>query len=99
MNRTFVAAEVFLPGDFLREELESRGWTQGQFAQVIGRPVQVVNEIIRGKKRITAETAKAFAAALGSSAELWLSLENAYQLATAPEPDGGIAKRAALITR
>jgi HTH-type transcriptional regulator/antitoxin HigA len=48
-----VPAEVFMPGEYLRDELEARGWTQGDFARIIGRPVQVVNEIINGKKRIT----------------------------------------------
>ena len=55
----FVPAEVFQPGEYLRDELNARGWTQGDFAKIIGRPLQVVNEIVNGKKRITVETAKA----------------------------------------
>lgn len=86
--------EVFPPGDFIREELEARGWTQSDFARILGRPLQAVNEIINGRKRITAETAKEIAMALGTSAELWLNLENAYRLATASDPDPSIRKRA-----
>lgn len=71
------------PGDTLREELAERGLTQSQFAKMIGRPLQVVNEIINAKKAITAETAIAFERALGTSAELWLNLESGYQLAKA----------------
>jgi HTH-type transcriptional regulator/antitoxin HigA len=86
---------VFYPGDYLRDELAERGWTQSDFAKVIGRPLQVVNEIINGKKRLTAETAKAIALALGTSPEFWLNLQNQYDLYSTPEADQGIVKRAA----
>jgi HTH-type transcriptional regulator/antitoxin HigA len=95
MRKKFKAAEVFPPGDYLRDELESRGWTQGDFARVIGRPFQVVNEIINNRKRITVETAKAIALAMGTSPEFWLNLQNYYDLHTTPDPDPGIVKRAA----
>lgn len=73
-------AEVFPPGDFLREELEARGWTQKDFAAILGRAEAGVNEIISGKRRITAESAMAIAAALGTSPQVWMNLEAAYQL-------------------
>jgi HTH-type transcriptional regulator/antitoxin HigA len=72
--------EVFPPGEFLREELEERGWTQVDLAEILGRPAQLVNEIISGKRGITPETAKGLGAAFGTSAELWLNLEQAYKL-------------------
>ena len=87
----------FPPGQFIREELEARGWTQTDLARVIGRPVQLVNEIIRAKKRITAITAKELGAAFGTGPELWLNLENTWQLAQAPNPDPRIPKRAAAL--
>lgn len=68
-------AEVFPPGEFLREELDGRGWTQADFAEILGRPPRLVNEIIQGKRRITPETANRLAAALGTSPEFWLHLE------------------------
>ncbi len=73
-------AEVFPPGEFLRDELEARGWTQMEFAEIIGRPVRLVNEIIGGKKSITPTTAREIGAALGTSPILWLNLDAAYQL-------------------
>jgi HTH-type transcriptional regulator/antitoxin HigA len=97
MSKTFKPAEVFPPGEFLREELEARGWTQKDLAKVIDRPLQAVNEIVKGKKRITAETAKAIGLAFGTSAELWLNLEAAYQLSIAPDPDPAIKRRAAAL--
>jgi HTH-type transcriptional regulator / antitoxin HigA len=90
-----VPAEVFQPGEYLRDELQARGWTQGDFARIIGRPVPVVNEIINGRKRITVETAKAIGLALGTGPELWLNLETTYRLHTTADPDPAIAKRAA----
>ncbi len=88
-------AEVFPPGDFIREELEARGWTQGDLARVLGRPLQTVNLIINGRKSVTAETAKALGVAFGTGPELWMNLETAYQLDTAPEPDPAIKRRVA----
>jgi HTH-type transcriptional regulator/antitoxin HigA len=64
----------------LAEELAARGMTQSQLARQMGRPLQAVNEIVRGKKRITGETALQLAEALGTSAELWMRLEADHEL-------------------
>jgi len=88
-------AGVFPPGEFIREELEARGWTQREFADILGRPVQTVNQIIKGTKEITPETARGLAAAFGTSAELWLNLENAFRLA-ALRADPAVSKRSLL---
>jgi HTH-type transcriptional regulator/antitoxin HigA len=73
-------AETFPPGDYLRDELEERGWTQTEFAEIIGRPVTLVNDIINGKRGITPSTATELAAALGTSPMLWMNLDASYQL-------------------
>ncbi|WP_197410583.1 HigA family addiction module antitoxin [Arthrobacter sp. EPSL27] len=73
-------AEVFPAGEYLAEELEERGWTQAEFAEILGRPPQFVSEIISGKKEITRESAAQIGAALGTSAELWLKLQDSYFL-------------------
>ena len=65
----FEPAEVFPPGECLKDALENLGWTQTEFAEVIGRPTRVVNEIIAGKRSITPETARELAAGLGTSAQ------------------------------
>ena len=77
-------AQVFPPGEFVREELEARGWTQADLASVIGRPVQLVNLIVTAKKAITPRTAGELAAAFGTSPELWLNLQSAYALSQTP---------------
>ena len=80
-------AELFPPGEFLRDELDARGWTQTEFAEIIGRPTRLVNEVIAGKRGVTPETAREFSAALGTSAQFWLNIETSYQLSrVAPAP-------------
>lgn len=79
------AAEVFAPGDFLKEEIEARGWSQVELAEIVGRPAKVINEIIAGKKAITPETAIQLGEALGTGPELWMNLESRYQLSKVPE--------------
>ena len=88
--------EAFMPGEYLKDELEARAWTQTEFAEIIGRPPRVVNEIIAGKRGITPDTANELAAALGTSAQLWLNLETAYQLARARPAPAEIHSRAKL---
>ncbi len=68
------------PGDILAEELEARGLTQSRLARLMHRPLQAINEIIRGRKRITGVTALGLAEALGTSAEFWMRLEADYEL-------------------
>lgn len=71
------------PGETLRETLQERGLTQLACAELIGRSVQVVNTIIKGKKSITADTALDLEHGLGISAELWVNLQANYDLSMA----------------
>lgn len=73
-------AILYPPGERLLEEIESRGWTQQDFAKIVGRPPQVISEIVSGKKGITPQTALEFGKAFGMSAEFWNRLEADYQL-------------------
>ena len=71
------------PGEFLREHLEETGMSQAELARRLGRPRQAVNEIIRGKKAITAETALQLERVLSTPAHIWLGLELEYRLVLA----------------
>ena len=71
------------PGEVLAEELEARGMTQRELAARLGRPAQAVNEIIKGKKAITAETALELEKALGIGAHFWANLEADYRITLA----------------
>src|SRR6266508_7021001 len=93
-------AEVFPPGEILKEELEARGWTQMDLAEIIGRHPNTVNEIVAGKRGISPETARALAAALGTSPELWMNLDAIYQLSRVRNgDDDAIARRAKLYAK
>lgn len=72
-------------GRLLADELDARDWSQSDFAAILGRPTQFVSEIINGKKEITRESAAQVAAALGTSAELWLNLQDQFLLAKQAE--------------
>ena len=94
-NRT--PAEVFAPGEFIREELEARGWTQGDLAQIMGRPLRLVNELIAGKKQITPDTARGLAKAFGDDDALyWMNLDSAYRLSQTKPVDESVGRRAKL---
>ncbi len=71
------------PGSLLGEELDVRGMSQRELARRMGRPYQVVNEIVRGRKAITAETALQLEAALEIKAHIWLGLQTDYELVIA----------------
>ena len=94
-----IPAEVFPPGEYLAEELEARGWSQTELAEILGRPPRLVNEIIAGKRAITPETAKGLSAAFGTSPEFWMNLETAYQLSKARIEEREVRERANLYTR
>jgi addiction module HigA family antidote len=70
------------PGEVLQKEyLEPLGLTQVKLAEHIGVPVQRVNEIIRGKRGITPETAWLFAQAFGTTPQFWVNLQTNHDLA------------------
>jgi HTH-type transcriptional regulator / antitoxin HigA len=92
-------AEVFPPGDFIKEELEARGWTQSKLAEVLGRPFQTVNAVVNGHKAITPRLARELEAALGASAEFWLNLQTAYDLYNVEDVDPEISVRASALDR
>ncbi len=71
----------FHPGEILLEEfLVPAGTTQTAFAQRIGWTTTRLNELIKGKRGITADAALDLAEALGTSPKLWMNLQATYDL-------------------
>lgn len=93
-------AEVFPPGEFIKDELDERGWSQLDLAEILGRDAILVNQLIKGKRSITPETAKGLGDAFGTGAQFWMNLESAYQLHKVTSGSGGgdntVARRAKL---
>ena len=69
------------PGFTIREMLEDLGMSQKDLAIRMGRPPQAINEILQGKKTITAETAAQLEVVLGMTQKYWLNREANYQAA------------------
>src|SRR3989304_2309061 len=80
-------ARVVSPGQVIAKELEARGWTQRDLAVIMGRPYQAINEIIKGSKQITPDTARELAKAFGTSMDFWMNLEANYRLFLAAQED------------
>lgn len=79
------------PGTILlREFLEPMGLTQKSLAAHIGISIQRVNEVVRGKRGVTPETAWLLSEALNTTPEFWLNLQSAHDL-SASRPDEHVA--------
>lgn len=90
-------AEVFSPGEFIKDEIEARGWSQIELAEVLGRPGRLVSELIAGKRAITPETAKGLGEAFGTGAQFWMNMESSYQLSKVKgDSSNAVSRRAKL---
>lgn len=73
--------EPIHPGEILQlEYIEPLGITQHRVAVAVGVPPRRINEIVHGKRRITADTALRLARYFGTSERFWLNLQSRYEL-------------------
>ena len=80
------------PGEILQEQfLEPLGLTQVALAEHLGVPVQRINEIVRGKRGVTSQTAWLLAQALDTTPEFWINLQTNHDLAR-NRPDKAIPR-------
>ena len=68
------------PGEHLTEILDELGISQYRLAKTIGVSPRRINEIVHGRRSITADTALRMRQALGMTPEFWLNLQNFYDL-------------------
>jgi len=69
------------PGEVLQEEfLKPLGLSQNKVAVAIGVPPRRINEIVLGKRGITADTALRLGAFFSMDAEFWMNLQKSYEL-------------------
>ena len=78
------------PGEILREEfLEPMGISQYRLAKDISVPPRRINEIVHGKRSITADTALRLGRFFGISPQFWLNIQTRYDLETTEDLLGG----------
>ena len=77
------------PGEFVRELLDDLGVSQSELARRIHVPFQRVNDVVNGRRAVTASTALRLAKFFGNSAEFWMNAQLACDLfeATRSEKD------------
>ncbi|MFT4197498.1 MAG: HigA family addiction module antitoxin [Pseudoxanthomonas sp.] len=82
------------PGEILFAEfLEPLGISQNALARAAGVPPRRINEIVLGKRSITADTAVRLAATLGTSERFWLGLQADYDLEQARRAIGAAVRK------
>jgi len=82
---SFISDLAIPPGEYLGEVLQDVGVSQAELARRMGRPYQAINEIVRGEKAITSDTALQLEHVLGVSAQFWRQLEAEYRLILAQQ--------------
>lgn len=82
------------PGEFLREELESRGLSQTLLAKEMGMSLSLLNELINGKRDFTIEYSLMIEAALGIDADFWMNQQMLYNKVRASHDQGFMTKLA-----
>lgn len=81
----FISDIAIPPGEYLEEVLEDAKISQAELARRMGRPYQAINEIVKGEKAITPETALQLEQVLGISAQFWSNLEAEFRLILAKQ--------------
>ena len=71
------------PGTHLAEILDELGIAQRRLARAVGVPPRRINEIVHGRRAITADTALRLGKALGMTPDFWLNLQRMYDLEVA----------------
>lgn len=84
------------PGEFIKEELEARGWSQRDLAFVLGQTEQQLNPLLSGKRAISADMARLLGAAFDVDAQFFANLQSYYDISRAKEPDPSVRTRGVL---
>ena len=78
LTENMFPSNLIHPGEYIKDEILSRGITQRQLAEKIGMQPSILNEIINGKRSVNIEFALLLEAALGIDADIWIRLQNLY---------------------
>jgi len=82
------------PGEILLEEfLDPMGISQNRLARAMGVPPRRINEIVHGKRAVTADTALRLAHALGTTEQFWMGLQADFDLEEVRRSSGNKLKK------
>jgi len=81
------------PGEILHEELRELGLSARAIAEKIAVPHNRIAAILRGQRAVTADTALRLAQFFGTTAKLWLNLQQSYDLKLADQERGETIRR------
>lgn len=81
------------PGKLIKEEIAARKLSASKLAAALDVPANRITEIIRGRRRVSAETALRLARYFGNSPEFWLRLQLRHDLGKAEAEKGAAIKR------
>lgn len=82
------------PGEILRDELEELEMSANAFAAALNVPANRISAILKGQRGVTADTALRLSRYLGTTPQVWLNLQKAFELRVAEIESGkDIAKR------
>jgi addiction module HigA family antidote len=84
------------PGEILKDELQARRLTQKKFAEIMDIPYTMLNEILNGKRPVSANFALMLEAALGIRAYIWNNLQADYNLQKAGKDKSILARMDAI---
>lgn len=92
MSQSSTTTEINLPvyhvGDYLLDAMDDLGMNQTQFAKAVGVNTGRISEVIRGRHRLTAQTAVLIAKYLGNTPEHWLKLQSLWEIEQAKKKLG-----------
>lgn len=80
-----IKIEPIHPGEHVAEFIEEYGITQYRLAKEIHVPARRINEITKGKRSITVDTAVRLSRYFGNSAQFWINLQTNYDIEIAQE--------------
>ncbi len=82
------------PGEVLRDELDELEMSANAFAEALDVPANRISAILKGQRGVTADTALRLSRYLGTTPQVWLNLQKAFELRVAELESGkDIAKR------
>lgn len=73
MNKTKPYLNICI-GDFIKEELEVRNWSEEMFADIVGLSIITVRKLLNSEQIITNEIAKILSSVFGQSTQYWINL-------------------------